>query len=218
MASWKGDGPMPGMNAFRDSPFYGQGGYFRRPVKVHFLGWSSDTYRLQHNGWQVSAHQDFQHQALQIALHHPESGLYGLSEYVEIDFMSATQQMDYLDHITLNITAITTKMIVRHEVYSMPETMHRQFSPVDCTPGYVYFKNSNIEDLIPFRPLPKFDNELIVKPDSVPELLDKILVLQDGKMKDLIEKQRERESRGEVENILQGKKISNHCNIISIAS
>ncbi len=127
--------------------------------------------------------------------------------------MSVVEDLDYfrrdraqmLRDMSMCMDQVHAKMIFRHEINSRPFT---DFLPVDATPHFVDMETSSLEDLVVFRPLPS--HELIVAPDTVPGLMDKILALQDPKMKELISEQRKQGDRM--------PQINNHCQIISIAS
>ena len=189
------------------------------PIKVRMAGWESDTQILQLEGWQISAEQDVRYMSLRIAIHHPVLKLSSISDHLDVDYMrTGHDRMEMLQRLVLNMQMVSSRLIVRHQIHTTPMS---QFLPVDCAPtGAQLFSNTtaetetNIENFYIFKPIPK--EGLIVRPDSVPELMDKILALQDPKMKELISKQRERESRQQFDS--PPVKINNHCNIISIAT
>lgn len=54
-----------------------------RPLPVGFLGFESDTFRLQQAGWQIAESSDRGH--FQIALRHPQHGVAGVSDAIERD-------------------------------------------------------------------------------------------------------------------------------------
>lgn len=176
------------------------------PIPVEMAGWRSDTYELQKHGWEISAKQNMTRMCIQIALHHPASGLYAISMVEDLDFLRP-ERAEMLRHMVIHINNVGTKVLFQHTVNISQEPMSA-FKPVDTTPHIIETKISSLEDLVVFRPLPK---EIIVAPDNVPSLMDKILALQDPKMKKLMSEQRKRDARAT-------PKIESHCQIISIAS
>ncbi len=46
-----------------------------RPLRVHWAGWETDTYRLQRSGWKISAMQDVRGNRLQMAFRHNGAGI-----------------------------------------------------------------------------------------------------------------------------------------------
>jgi len=149
---------------------------------------------------------------IQIALHHPDSGLYAISIVEDLDYLRP-ERAEMLKHMVIRINHIGTKLLFQHTINISQEPMVN-FVPVDTTPHIIETKISSLEDLVVFRPLPKA--EIIIAPDTVPGLMDKILALQDPNMKKLIANQRQRDARDKMST--SPMKIDNHCQIISIAS
>jgi len=176
------------------------------PIPVEMAGWRSDTYELQQHGWQISADQDVHRRCIQLALHHPRTGVYAMSMIEDLDYFHP-ERADMLRHMVIHINQMGVKVLFQHTINISQEPMSA-FNPVDATPYIIETKISSLEDLVVFRPLPK---EIIVAPDSVPSLMDKILALQDPKMKEIMSEQRKRDAR-------DAPKIESHCQIISIAS
>lgn len=112
-----------------------------------------------------------------------------------------------LEHMVIHISDMGTKLLFQHTHKISYEPM-ANFVPVDTTPHMIETKINSLEDLVVFRPLPK---EIIVAPDTVPGLMDKILKMQDPKMDELIKGQRERDAR-------TTQKIESHCQIISLVA
>lgn len=154
-------------------------------------GWRSDTYLLQRNGWEISADQRMDTRTLQIALHHRASGIYCMSQVEDLDYFNM-DRAEMLARMSIRVNQISSH----------------------ATPHVIQWTESSLDQLVVFRPLPT--NEIIVKPDTVPGLMDKILALQDPNIKKLMESQRKRDARDNLD--APPVKISNRCQIISIAS
>ena len=198
------------------------------PISVRLAGWQSDTYTLQQHGWQISASQRMDIMALQIALRLPGDrgqDTYCVSNMVDMQYWRSGQdRLEMLKHLEINIPYSGANVALRVDqpgrTYRMVGDLRAHaetFYPVDATPHYVDLdKDHKLEDMVVFRPLPK--DELIVAPDTVPGLMDKILALQDPKMKELLQEQRKREARNGARDGADAPKLQNHCSIISIAS
>lgn len=186
------------------------------PVQVHMLGFESDTARLQACGWQVAAEQDPMDQHLRIMIHDPRSGIYMMSQIARFEFMSlGHDRIEYLRSIVLDLTPWLKDQTIRSVRNPFGE-----FQMVDTSRGAAQqswatredFKAWSLEDCFVF-PLAQPDHEVIVKPQEVPELLKLILSRQQPKVKEVLDNQRRREARGEVDKALTTR---SHAQIISI--
>ena len=62
--------------------------WFRsRPVQLNWMGWTTDTLRLQQAGWSMSAEQDISRMEMMLSLRHPHSASYGISSRVDWRYM-----------------------------------------------------------------------------------------------------------------------------------
>jgi hypothetical protein len=189
------------------------------PIEVRMAGWRSDTYTLQREGWQLSAAQRMDNMTLQLALKFPGGGHYVTNVVDLYYFKTGQDRMDMLKHLALQVPgdsshhAVPSSRVILHEGLSVRDFDH--FKPIDATPFHMNVeKDHKLEDLVVFRPLPT--SEIVIAPATVPQLMDQILELQDPKMKALIEEDRKREARKNLDR--PSHKVENHCQIISLAS
>ena len=68
-----------------------------RPLRLHWAGWTADTYSLQRAGWSITAEQDIARMTMQLGLRHPNEGGYGVSSRVPFDYMYERDSFAPLD-------------------------------------------------------------------------------------------------------------------------
>lgn len=160
-------------------------------MKVHMVGFESDTFRLQRCGWQISAEEDYASYTFRIAIKHPGLKLYGISN--KVDHRMMERDLLHRDSgLEVAIERISTGdlQIITH-VGAMP--VMSEFNPVDAEPRLMFTEPRSISDFKIFRPLAK-EKEIIVPRESVGELLERINSLQDPKQAEIRQK-RQKEVR-----------------------
>jgi len=147
-----------------------------RPLRVHWAGWETDTYRLQKCGWKLSAFQDIRGSRLRIALRHEGVGIEGITQELDYRYEQALDLRGraYVDNIVLNVQRMLGETVMLHHVGDISA----MWSPIDAEPRYTERRIDRLEDFAHFAgPLIR-TNEIIVPEESVPELLERILKLQ----------------------------------------
>jgi len=170
--------------------------------KIHWLGWESDSLTLQRHGWQIMMEEQRAAYTfgtiLRIAIAHPKHNVYGLTqEYaynvVEMSDFDLVRQREsmHLD-ICLNVIDLCKDFIFT----STSKDELEGFVPYDAEPRYEVkdLHMHKLSDLFPFKPASEVQ-QLIVDPNSVPELLCRIKDLQAPKQKELREKYRKQKRR-----------------------
>jgi hypothetical protein len=157
---------------------------------VHFAGFESTTYRLQKEGWQLSMEQSYEHASLRLAMKHERARLYAISAPVEYQYFHymKTRYGSEPPPITFNIIHMSGSIQLH-----LPQSRPVSFMAIDATPTWSEDRVVSFEDAIPFRPLNAEAPEIIVPPQSVPELMELVLKLQDPKQAE-IRKNRRREA------------------------
>lgn len=145
-----------------------------RPCRVIFAGWESTTTRLQQAGWSLSAEQSFEHNTIRLAMRYAPARLYMLAESQDFDFYRAAglSGFDRGGAPTFHIRCAGSDIVV--------QTMESSFDflPIDAAPQYVETTRKSIEDFGIFAtPLARTE-EIIVEPETVMGLLEKIKKLQ----------------------------------------
>ena len=72
-------------------------GLLSQPVRLYWNGWESNTYKLQNNGWELSAMQDTQNNKMQIAFRHVQAGVRGMSENIDFDYSLRHKHQQHLN-------------------------------------------------------------------------------------------------------------------------
>jgi hypothetical protein len=163
-----------------------------RPLRVHWAGWETDTFRLQKAGWKISAEQDFWQRRMRLAMEHTECQMRGMSPYLDFEYEYAIRDPRYLNDIVFHVDHVMGREV---RVYEHGR-IEWAFQPIDAQPTFTENKISRIEDLAHFAaPLVK-TREIIIPQDSVPELLERILKLQQPARTDRIREEYRRSPEG----------------------
>lgn len=192
------------------------------PVKVRFDSFTSDTFAMQNDGWQISQQWHPDRQAMTMAFKSPRLRLYMSSHWME-DFNPGGRygagREEWIREMGINIAMVSTEIeVMRMNVQEGSVSYFDKFNPVDATPRMFSNVCEKISDFNIFEPIDKsVQSDIIIKPESVPELMDRILNLQEPNMKRILEKERNRKfvggDLGEIPH-----EVKTHAKIISIAS
>lgn len=147
-----------------------------RPLRVHWAGWETDTYRLQKCGWKLSAHQDIQGSRIQMAFQHGGLRIEGITAMLPYQYERALdmREREYVNSIVLNVERMLGDQVMVQQVGDMSA----MWSPIDAEPRYTENRIVRLEDLAHFAgPLIR-TNEIIVPEETVPDLLERILKMQ----------------------------------------
>jgi hypothetical protein len=145
-----------------------------RPLRVHWAGWETNTYHLQKSGWQLSARQEIRGNRIQMALQHSGLRIQGLTAVIPYEYERALdmREREYVDSIVLNVQQMLGETVMVHIAGDSI------WAPIDAEPRYTQTKIERLEDLAHFAgPLIR-TNEIIIPEESVPDLLERILKLQ----------------------------------------
>lgn len=144
-----------------------------RPMELHWAGWRTTTYDLQRAGWSISAEQDIRCMTMGLALRSPHGDAYGISSRVPWEYME-DRQMGF-GAIPLHAQLRFGRNIEMQHAGPMTTS----YAAIDAIPQMVEYKRTKIEDFAHFAPAPLVRNNPIVVPEeSVAELMDRILKLQ----------------------------------------
>lgn len=161
--------------------------FLRNPVcRVRFAGFTSDTLTLQQAGWQVAAQQDVERGSVGLCLRH-KSGWYAVTNHVgysELLRSSLREPMRSMlvnygsGEFALTFDVVTFSSDVRMAYMVQPSSV--AWNAVDCFPQATAMSvhEHKLEDLVPFLPLNHNAEQIIVAPESVPQVLDLLLKCQ----------------------------------------
>lgn len=166
-----------------------------RPLRVHWAGWETTTFQLQKCGWKLSAYQDIRGSRIQMAFQHSGLCIEGITAELPYQYERALDMREraYVDGMVLNVQRMLGETVMIHQA----EDVSMHWSPIDAEPRYTEMRISRLEDLAHFAgPLIR-TNEIIIPEESVPELLDRILKLQQPARTDRIKEELRGEHRPE---------------------
>jgi len=183
-----------------------------RPLRLHWAGWETNTYALQQAGWQLSVEQDFWQNRMRIAMKHQGMNLMAMTPSFDFEYESAAlDQQRYIESFPIQVAAAMGRDVVIHEA----GRIDWMFKEIDATPTFTTNRISKLEDLAHFAvPLVR-TNEIIIPDESVPELLERILKLQDPAKTDRIREEM-RHPEGLLIDAVPKQKF--HAQIISLAA
>lgn len=183
--------------------------FLSRPCEVHFAGFVSDTYRLQQEGWQLSMEQDIRMRSIRLAMRLDAARLYMVSNACTYEYMSDYGRdrlpVFHVQHCASNVTV---------------QLMESQFlfKPIDATPQYTEVRRRSIEDFGIFAAPAARTEEIIVEPETVASLLDKIKSMQSPELAAIRERNRRRAADpGSMDHgAMQGTRF--HAQIVTLAA
>lgn len=157
------------------------------PVRLHWAGWTSDTYTLQQNGWEISVHENFNEQGLQIALRHRGLDVRGLSNMTAFDHYGY-----HVSHPNMVRDLVVRVMGFAPHFRITTTELPRAWTAIDASPSIMRREIIDIDDLALFQPLPPPENDVIIEPPSFDEILQMALEHQAPKQKELRAKARQK--------------------------
>ena len=221
--------PMPPLG--KDPSFFGINPSERivnYPLRVHMLGWESNTRLLQRAGWELSVKQDMQFNFIQLAMQHRERKLVALSRhYAEFNFMRLAHDQPsayrFFDSFFFEIEYLASKMEIVISEASIAGAMrtanryYEGFYPIDAEPQYEILQRKKLEDFVHFRPINNAKN-IIVDPNDVPQLMELILKAQSPVQAEIRKRQRQAENMAYVIDAGLLPRHDIHAQIITVAA
>lgn len=176
---------------------------------VRFLGFESNTFRLQQEGWALAAEQDFERGTINLALHHQGAGLYMLGREQGFNYHRAVGLALHRDQhaLVFDIVRCSTKISITEVSYRPP-----MWEAIDATPCFVDTPIRSMSDMGIFNKPMVRTEEILIEPSSVAECLDLIRRLQ---VPDLAEI-RKRNARRDSAEIARRETF--HAQILSLAA
>lgn len=144
--------------------------FLSRPVKLHWAGWTTDTFELQRAGWRLSAEQNVYEARMGLALSHPGIQMQGVTETLGWDFPAVSMNMGHLQPLRV-------KLFGRDVHVHLDESIH--YAAIDATPQIR--PNRAPVSLSEFAHFATpAQQKLIIPEHSVGELMQQILEKQSG--------------------------------------
>lgn len=174
------------------------------PMKLHWAGWTSDTWTLQRAGWDVSVSENYDAMTfnlnIQMALRYRD--LYAISARASLPPGRGNMRydMDMLREMSINIDQMGADIISRPYVYHTLLNWS-DFSPVDTRPDYVEVDSQSMRNANIFRKI-ESANDIVVPEYSVQQLLDMALEMQAPKQREIRDKMRKQRESFAKENVI----------------
>lgn len=144
---------------------------------LHWAGWETNTFRLQENGWQLSAHQDPINRMLRIAINHPNLSMQGITALEHYDFERAYRENVYSGN---PVPAPISLFHMGKDIYIKEYNMGRiDFQAIDATPQFMSSEIRKLSDLAHFQTIQKPQHEIFLKEASIDEILEMALKKQE---------------------------------------
>lgn len=201
---------MAGFDRYNDRPYTAEQYLASVPMKIHFAGWETDTYRLQQNGWQLSAAQDYMYRGMQIAFQHPEYRIRGITNKVDVDYYRHFAGVNMYDRPQIEFGSQMASDFITHTSTVAP---FEKFQPIDAEPQWLN-QTQRMSGMVLFAPNLARTQEIIVPEHSVDDLLNMMLEKQAANREQLI-RRRVREQGQQVD---FGERQRVHAQLISIAA
>lgn len=141
-----------------------------RPHPVYWAGFRSDTRTLQQEGWEFAAEQRMEMDCVGLVMRHAAYGIHAVTGLVEnrpYDLHPQALQPFHVQYLT--------DRGIKYQHYTPPDWLP-SCKPVDMMPQMVEVKD--IDDMNMFAGIMVRNKELIVEPEDVSTLMDRILDLQ----------------------------------------
>jgi hypothetical protein len=141
-----------------------------RPVRLHWAGWETDTFRLQQAGWQLAAEQDMMRYQMHLALRSPNGDAYGMTSGLPMEHVH--EWRDGFGPIDLGARLNLGREVRVHTTH-LP-----RFDAIDAVPRMVEGSVTRLEDLCHFAAPLVRTQPIVVPEESVSDLMARILELQ----------------------------------------
>ena len=141
------------------------------PIKLHWMGWETDTATLASYGWDLSVEQNVYRDKMCIAarLQYGGSRLYCLSEMERFEYRRYLDRAKMGQAFNMDIPVFQVQMAENIRVHSIGES--RDFSPIDAKPRVQEMQIRNIEDFVHFKKVHYDTKEIILQKASLDEVL-----------------------------------------------
>lgn len=164
-------------------------------MAVHWLGWETDTYRLQQAGWELSVEELFDRNTMRLAINHPRARVQGMSTRATWDYYGGGYAA-FSDHerheAVLEMRVMGQQVLIEHSMMGPMD-----FHPIDAQPSFTTSQRSTLEDLAHFQRAPVRSSKLLVLSDaSVDQLLERALELQEPAKQAYFEEQVRKDRQG----------------------
>jgi hypothetical protein len=184
-----------------------------RPAQVHWAGFESDTYRLQQAGWELAVEEEIEYDRIRLMMRHRDMRLYALTDAADY-YYRRDETPGREPPLRFNVCMAAPSIQVQRMNVAGPMAFEN-FRQIDAKPQMIESEIKSIEDFRIFAtPLVRTE-EIIVAPQTVSEMLQKILEMQLPEQERIRQRERLAESR-EAYLVGSGPRQRFHAQILSI--
>lgn len=154
-----GSGTVPNYRSVSRRPYLIQS----PPVRVRWLGFESDLYTMQREGWLIAMHRNPQYCSIHFAVEHPVAKIKG--------FTGEVREMDLVDYNPEQFSMVSASLDLSSapiNIMSMPPP--GEYVPVDCEPQMIEIQRITDFSQI-FRPVPRAPDAILLDRLSLDEVL-----------------------------------------------
>lgn len=181
---------------------------------VCWAGFQSDTRTLQQNGWEFSANQDMSNLTFGLMMRHQALGIHAATNMTHYGPMEMKHPNAL---IPFYIQWLTDKSIKFQHIQPPQWALDNECHPVDMQPQVIH-EMKDIDDLNLFAGVSLArTKQLIVDPDDVSAMMDRILEVQDPARQERFKKMVQ-EARQDGSPNRAGPRQEFHAQIVSIAA
>jgi hypothetical protein len=153
------------------SEFHGR--LLSKPVPVRWMGWETDTYKLQQNGWELSMDQDYCNERMRLAIRHREEGFIGQTNDIPMFYARPPHEMQIRDVPIWQMRHMGRTIMVQEHG---PISAYANFKAGDACPRLSFDRVTSLADLVPFAGAPIVRTQALILPEAtVDDLLKGIL-------------------------------------------
>lgn len=147
-----------------------------QPVKLHWAGWETDTYRLQQAGWELSAEENIASMSMRLVMRHEQLGMIGQTLTTTWDYERMLRKGYWGNYEDTPEAYMQVRHMGRQIVIHDHGPMN--FHPIDAQPQLTNHSVTSLDDLAHFaKPLVRTQALVLPEPD-VDALLSMILEKQ----------------------------------------
>ena len=186
-------------------------GYRSPPIPVRLEGFEATTTQLQSSGWRLACDEDMVYGDFRIAIEHQGLGVVALSDRIRRGGLMRAMNLDRdlsacepirMVRVTQSFNLVYTGL--SSGKYLGPESS--SWHAIDAVPRFIE-QVVRPEDLFMFAPVDTKAQEIIADPETVADLMEKIIKLQKPDMDRIREHNRRREARESLTGVVTHAKI-----------
>ncbi|MCP3924888.1 MAG: hypothetical protein GY714_20100 [Desulfobacterales bacterium] len=143
-----------------------------QPLKIYWAGWETDTFKLQSEGWDISAQQNIKTSSMRLALRYKKASIQGLTSHIDFDYFRHNPE-------ELRRICFTCQLASNFIIQEQPERAAYDFQPIDARPVYTTYNMKNLEDFAHFKTVDYNTKEVFLKQANMSEILEMALQKQE---------------------------------------